>query len=304
MAAAVTMVAALVVFSACGSSGASDSPKSPGVLTASGPTKAASGAPTASPQPIGFTYRVVEGDTLSSISQRFGVAVDEIAAVNKLTDAAKISIGQMLFIPGGDAGSAPSPVASPAADARLTGFAFPIEGACLPSSDNLMPNAPREYRAGVHEGVDFYTGSCVDVPQGAPVLAAKPGKVVRADAEFVEMTEAELNELLSRSLQQGYTDERALDRFRGRQVWVDHGNGVQTRYCHLNGIATGITQGAEVQAGQLLGYVGDSGTPEAVTAPGTEIHLHFEIRVGDSFLGAGLPPDQVRTLYERALSAS
>ena len=297
------MVAALVVFSACGGLGASDSAKSPGVLTASGPTTAASGSPTASPTGAGFTYRVVEGDTVSSISQRFGVPVDAIAAANQLADPAKISIGQMLNIPG-TTGAAPSPGASPAGDARLTGFAFPVEGACLPDSNNLMPGAPREYRAGVHEGVDFYAGSsCVDVPLGGPALAAKDGKVVRADTEFVEMTEAELNGLLSRSLQQGYTDERALDRFRGRQVWVDHGEGVVTRYCHLNGIAEGIAEGADVQVGQLLGYVGNSGTPEAVTSPGAEVHLHFEIRLEDSFLGAGLPPDQVRALYQRAFSA-
>ena len=35
-------------------------------------------------------------------------------------------------------------------------FIYPIKGACLPSSDDLMPNAPREYRGGIHEGVDFY----------------------------------------------------------------------------------------------------------------------------------------------------
>jgi len=39
-----------------------------------------------------------------------------------------------------------------------------------------------------------------------------------------------------------------------------------------------------------------------VTDPGTEIHLHFEIRVGDSFLGAGLDKDLVRQLYEQAFS--
>src|SRR5690606_17294390 len=42
------------------------------------------------------------------------------------------------------------------------GFTMPIEGACLPSRDAVMPNAPRAYRNGVHEGVDFYNGDiCV-----------------------------------------------------------------------------------------------------------------------------------------------
>lgn len=195
----------------------------------------------------------------------------------------------------------PTPTATPTPS--LTGFIFPLEGACLPSSDNLMPNAPRPYRAGIHEGIDFYPGfACAAGGQGAPVLAAKDGVVIRADWDFVEMTPQELQELLDRSQAQGYTDPEALDRFRGRQVWIDHGGGVVTRYAHLGGIAPGIDVGVPVKAGQVVGYVGNSGTPDAVIGPGDEMHLHFEIRVGDSYLGAGLPPQEVRALLERAFS--
>src|SRR5256885_1692160 len=35
------------------------------------------------------------------------------------------------------------------------GLAVPIADAPLPSDPELLPNAPREYRAGWHEGVDF-----------------------------------------------------------------------------------------------------------------------------------------------------
>ena len=194
-----------------------------------------------------------------------------------------------------------TPALSPAA---VSGFVYPIAGACLPSSDNLMPNAPRPYRAGGHEGVDFYPGlACATVGEGTPVLAVKAGVVIRADWGFVEMTAGELQERLARSRAQGYTDAEALDRFRGRQVWIDHGGGVATRYAHLGGIASGINVGVAVQAGQVVGYVGNSGTPEAVTAPEAEIHLHFEIWVGESYLGAGLPPDQVRALLKQAFAA-
>lgn len=196
---------------------------------------------------------------------------------------------------------APTPTATP--EPVLTGFVYPLEGACLPSSDNLMPNAPRPYRAGIHEGIDFYPGfACQAGGEGAPVLAAKDGVVIRADWDFVEMTPQELDELLTRSQTQGYTDAEALDRFRGRQVWIDHGGGVVTRYAHLGAIAPGIDVGVQVTAGQVVGYVGNSGTPEALTAPDSEMHLHFEIRVGDSYLGAGLPPDEVRAILERAFS--
>ncbi|MBI2912416.1 MAG: peptidoglycan DD-metalloendopeptidase family protein [Chloroflexi bacterium] len=186
----------------------------------------------------------------------------------------------------------------------VSGFVLPIEGACLPDYDALLPNAPRPYRAGVHEGIDLYPGqACADIAEGTPVMAAKAGAVIRADRAFVEMTPTELQELLTRSQSQGYTDEAALDRFRGRQVWIDHGGGLITRYAHLSGIAPGIDVGTAVETGQVVGYVGNSGTPEAVNAPTTEMHLHFEIRVGGSYLGAGLPSDQVRALLERAFSS-
>lgn len=211
----------------------------------------------------------------------------------------------------------PSPVPSPAvgepsspptaaptpAPPVVSGFAFPIAGACLPASDNLIPGAPRDYRAGVHEGIDFYAGlACASIVKDTPVLAAKAGTVIRADFDFVEMTPEERDELLTRSQAQGYTDEAALDRFRGRQVWIDHGGSVVTRYAHLNGIASGIVGGQYVAAGQQVGFVGNSGTPEGVTDPDAEIHLHFEIRVGDTYLGAGLPLDQVRVALEQAFS--
>lgn len=181
---------------------------------------------------------------------------------------------------------------------------MPIAGACLPSAEALWPNAPRDYRFGIHEGIDFYEyDNCTEIVEGTPVLAAGDGTVIRADHGFVEMTAQELDELLTRSEAQGYTDAEALDRFRGRQVWVDHGEGIVTRYAHLSGIPDNIREGVAVSAGDVVGFVGDSGTPEAVTNPGLEIHLHFEMRVGQAFLGAGLPLDQVQYLYNQVFAS-
>ena len=68
----------------------------------------------------------------------------------------------------------------------------------------------------------------------------------------------------------------------------------------MGGIAEGLDVGSVIARGEHIAYVGDSGTPESVTAPDTQVHLHFEIRIGESYLGAGLEPDASRALYEAA----
>ncbi|MGQ9572965.1 MAG: M23 family metallopeptidase [Dehalococcoidia bacterium] len=219
----------------------------------------------------------------------------------------EISIARPKTSPTSAGSSSPSPTAQPTAppvlEAVIHSFRFPIEGACLPDEEVLMPNAPREYRAGVHEGVDFYDGRCcVPVERGAPVLAAKTGVVIRIDHDYQDITAEEMDVLLNSSLEQGHTDPAVLDRLRGRQVWLDHGNGIVTRYAHLLAVEAGITKGMVVRAGQVVGYVGNSGTPEGVSDPNLENHLHFEIRVGDGYLGQGLPLAETRRLWERAFS--
>jgi murein DD-endopeptidase MepM/ murein hydrolase activator NlpD len=184
--------------------------------------------------------------------------------------------------------------------ANLTGFGYPVEDGCLPGFDGLMPNAPRPGRNGAHAGIDWYPGSaCAAIGAGTPVLAMYDGVVVRADHEYVGMTLAELQDLEARIASVGRADAKALDLLHGRQVWIDHGQGVVSRYAHMSEIPARIFVGLTVRRSEVVGLVGNSGTPESVTAPGTEVHLHAELRVGDGFLGAALAPDLVRALYER-----
>ncbi len=58
----------------------------------------------------------------------------------------------------------------------------------------------------------------------------------------------------------------------GKQVWVIGPGGERHYYAHLDGFAVGIARFDRVEAGTLLGYVGDSGN-----ARGTPPHLHYGI---------------------------
>lgn len=74
-------------------------------------------------------------------------------------------------------------------------------------------------------------------------------------------------------------------------IALRHDDGWESWYIHLNndtpgtddglawGIADGITPGTRVEAGQLIGWVGDSGTAEH-TGP----HVHFELRTPESVI--------------------
>lgn len=166
---------------------------------------------------------------------------------------------------------------------------FPVAGATLPAEPALLPGSERSYRGGQHEGVDFPADA------GTPVLAAADGFVLRADVAFSDWEVREREEALAEAIALGHTPERILDRIRGRQVWIDHGRGVVTRYAHLQDVTT--TVGAYLFAGEAIGTVGSSGYPEG--GP----HLHFEIRVGDGYYGQDLAPDEQRALLERAFVA-
>lgn len=57
----------------------------------------------------------------------------------------------------------------------------------------------------------------------------------------------------------------------GRMAVIDHGGGVQTRYCHLESL--GVRTGELVPAGRVVGRMGETGRA-------TGRHLHFELREG------------------------
>ena len=185
------------------------------------------------------------------------------------------------------------------AELVLTDFIIPIPDACISEFEGHQANSPREYRSGIHEGLDFYEfASCVPLGLGSVVIAAKDGIIVRSDSDYTELTQAELDAAEA----VGFQGEEVLDLLRGRQVWIDHGGGVVTRYAHLSAVAAGTTVGDPVVAGDIIGFVGESGSPTSLEPVETDFHLHFEIRVGDSFLGEGLLPTEARQRFLEAFS--
>jgi len=91
----------------------------------------------------------------------------------------------------------------------------------------------------------FHCGVDISASYGQPVIATADGVVMFAD------------------FMGGY----------GREVTIDHGHGISTRYGHLANFA--VISGQQVHRGDIIGYVGLSGRS---TGP----HLHYEVRINDT----------------------
>ena len=164
----------------------------------------------------------------------------------------------------------------------------PVQGSKLGRRELQMPGAPRHYRLGIHEGVDFYWSA------GTAVRAAAAGVVIRAMHEYEEPDELTFSRRRQEVLELGYSPEEFLDFYRGRQVWIEHEDGTIARYAHLSEIEEDITVGTAVDQGQTLGKIGNSGSPASINGPEDDAHLHFELWLNGHYLGQFLRPIEVR----------
>ncbi len=78
----------------------------------------------------------------------------------------------------------------------------------------------------------------------------------------------------------------------GREMVVDHGQGITTIYGHLSGFA--VTAGQQVKRGQVIGYVGSAGRS---TGP----HLHYEVRIRNTPVN---PHKYLRETMEQQVAAT
>ncbi|MGI4827070.1 MAG: M23 family metallopeptidase [Janthinobacterium lividum] len=89
---------------------------------------------------------------------------------------------------------------------------------------------------------EFHKGVDIGSPDGTPVHSPAAGRVIKA------------------AMGNGY----------GREIEIDHGNGIVTVYGHLQG--WNVTAGQNVVKGEVIGFVGHSGRT-------TGSHLHYEVQV-------------------------
>jgi len=124
------------------------------------------------------------------------------------------------------------------AHAYVDGFVFPVAAEVEFIDSWGYPRMTGTASEHWHQGTDIFAA------HGAPLVAAENGVVARVGSASLG----------------------------GNKLWVQGASGTDYYYAHLSAFAAGVGEGTRVSAGDLVGYVGDTGN-----AKGTSPHLHFEI---------------------------
>ena len=182
--------------------------------------------------PIDGAYHLVTaGETVEEIAKQYKVEPRAIVDYpgNHLTSEAKLEPGVQLIVPGG---------IKPYVPRRVFAYSGEVPKNAQKGSGKfvwpLSGYITQRYWNG-HRAIDIGGG------KGTPIMAADSGYVAVAQWSDV-----------------GY----------GRMIIIDHGNGSQTLYAHLD--AYFVEVGQSVGKGEVIGHCGSTGN---ATGP----HLHFEI---------------------------
>ena len=123
---------------------------------------------TVTPKPpagmAGTYHKIIKGETLWKISKLYGVDLEELARVNRITDTTAVEVGQQIFIPNRTA-------AQPVKYSDNDDFIWPISGRITGSFGQIINSIS-------NKGINIQ-------PYGSPdVLAARSGRVVFTDNDF------------------------------------------------------------------------------------------------------------------------
>lgn len=218
-----------------------------------------------------FEYTVQQGDTISSISQKFNISPETILWVNNLKSSSKIKPGQKLII-------------------------LPVSGLIhLVEQGETLEKIAKKYKANLKEILEFneisaneiLPGDILIIPNGTlpkvekkifsqmafsdficPILP--PCKITQGWHFFnaVDLSNGkEGGPVLA--AKEGVVQKIGFDRIAGNFIRLLHKNGVITFYGHLSEIL--VSPGQNVSQGEIIGKIGQTGR---ATGP----HLHFEVR--------------------------
>jgi len=124
------------------------------------------GAPPITGRTPGVYHHVLKGETLWRISKTYNVDLDQLARINHIPDAAKIEVGQKIFIPHGK-----RPISVTRSSKADEDFSWPLNGAVISSFN-------QDYANMVNKGINIRPSGSGDI------IASRGGRVVFLSPSF------------------------------------------------------------------------------------------------------------------------
>ncbi len=201
---------------------------------------------------------------------------------------------------------APGPVGDSRrfADLATDVFSLPAPSCNVPFGNlNLVVGAPRDYRSGTHNGLDFSCGTTDHV-----ITASGSGQVIFVVSDYVNASTADREAVLAQTVAAVDTPFWTLANLYGNFVVIDHelpdGTRAVSIYAHLSEVDSEILPGVLVDGGTPLGFAGNMGTSTSaagVTNNDGSVHLHWELHVNDRPIGYLEAPADTQPMYEQIL---
>lgn len=168
----------------------------------------------------GLTHTVKKGETVSTIATKYRVTSSVILSFNNLADGRRLTVGEVLIVPGG------KPIPQAPARPSQSNVAVPNVPAIDSGTRLLWPainHGINQYFTWRHNGID------IKGKTGQPIYAAESGTVLESRWGG------------------GY----------GNMLLIKHDNGIVTRYGHASKLVA--VAGQRVARGEIIGLIGSTG---------------------------------------------
>lgn len=235
-----------------------------------------------------ITYEVQQGDTLSEIASQFGIGSDTIMNANQgLWNSNYLRVGQSLTFPMVDGIikkiSGTDTIASLAKQYKIEEGEIKkhnnIEGDKLVAGAYIVLPGAKEVARATYVAQDIGAVSNMKyVETGKKLVWPTEGKIsqgYRRGHYAIDISNRSKPAIFSADSGTIIKASYGWNGGYGNHIIIDHGNGMQTLYAHLENIAVSV--GDEVTRGQIIGKMGNTGRVYGATG----IHLHFEVRIGN-----------------------
>lgn len=226
-------------------------------------------------------HKVAPGETLESIAQKYNVIPATLLGMNPALRAAQVTVGSEVLVPPFNGIRVEVPPSQSwqqiATKYKVRADVLFEANGCQPVSQfvfipgvNWSPEAPSTSASSQFTKYPLPAKATVAIGYGWQINPNTGQVFFHSGVDLLAPTGTSVQAVGAGTV--AFAGEQGSY---GNLVVINHQEGRQTRYAHLQKVS--VTTGQTVQPGQVLGTVGITGEPTS-----TEPHLHFEVRYNSS----------------------